>query len=444
MSNIGSRLDRLPITALHRRAVVAFAFAYFFELADINTFGFAAPGILNAWHIANRDIALITATTFVGMFLGAVSGGRIADRIGRKPAFMAAITIYATFSLLNALSWNVASLAIFRLLTGVGLSGMTVIANAYISELFPQTRRGRYMGIVTTIGLIGIPATAWVARFAVPVAPWGWRIVFVWGALGMLALLIAARMIESPRWLQQHGKSERAEEIVRRLEAAATAEHGALPPPAPVADAARVQVRFRRLFEPPQRGRTVMLLFVWIFQTWGFNGFITWTPALLLEQGVSLVHTLAYTSLISILNPLGALIAAGLVERVERRWFIVADACIIAACGVLYGATLNPVMIVIFGALVVMSTQAMAVALYTYTPELFLTDLRSSGMGLTYGVGRLANILGPFIIGGLFATSGYLSVFVFIAACWLAVGGIVGVRGLSTTGRSLDELNPVT
>jgi putative MFS transporter len=129
---------------------------------------------------------------------------------------------------------------------------------------------------------------------------------------------------------------------------------------------------------------------------------------------------------------------------VERRWFIVVDACIIAACGVLYGATVNPVMIVTFGALVVMTTQAMAVALYTYTPELFVTDLRSSGMGLTYGVGRLANIFGPFIIGGLFAASGYLSVFVFISACWLAVGAIVAARGLSTTGRSLDELNPVT
>jgi MFS transporter, putative metabolite:H+ symporter len=442
MSNIGSRLDRLPITSLHRRAAAAFAFAYFFELADINTFAFAAPGIVHAWHIANSDIALITSATFGGMFVGAVGGGRIADLAGRKRTFMIAIAIYAISSLLNALSWNIATLAIFRLLTGVGLSGMTVIANTYISEVFPASRRGRYVGLVTTIGLIGIPATAWVARYAVPAAPWGWRIVFVWGSLGIFALLFAARMTESPRWLQHRGMTDRAEDITRRLEEAGLAEHGALPPPEPIQDSAPpVRVPFRRMFEGGQRNRTVMLVIVWIVQTWGFNGFISWTPTLLMEHGVSLVRTLSYASLISICNPLGALIAAALVERVERRWFITVDACVIAICGVLYGATVDPVMIVVFGALVVMSTQAMAVGLYTYTPELFPTDLRSSGMGLTYGVGRLANVLGPFIIGGLFAATGYLSVFVFISGCWLTVGAIIGIYGLSTTGRSLDELN---
>jgi MFS transporter, putative metabolite:H+ symporter len=63
---------------------------------------------------------------------------------------------------------------------------MTVVAITYISEMFPATRRGSYQGWIVTIGLLGVPATAYVARYTIPLASWGWRLVFVWGALGVL------------------------------------------------------------------------------------------------------------------------------------------------------------------------------------------------------------------------------------------------------------------
>jgi len=441
MSNISARLDRLPITSLHRIALAALAFGFFFELGDLNSFAFAAPAIIRVWHIPVRDVALITSASFGGMFLGGVGGGRFADRIGRKRGFIGAVLVYAVFSLLNALSWNVATLAIFRFLTGVGLGGMTVIANTYVSEVFPAAKRGRYLGFAVTVGLIGIPATAWVARFVVPLADWGWRLVFVWGALGVFAIPIAARMAESPRWLQRRGEQERAEAETRRLEVVAEAEHGRLPAPTEAPDAELLPAAsLRHLLTPRQFGRTFMLVVVWIFQTWGFNGFVSWAPTLLVEHGISLIHTLEYASLIAVCNPLGALIAANLVDRVERRWFIVVNALVIAVCGVLYGATFDPPLIVVFGGLVVMASQAMAVALYTYTPELFPTDVRSSGMGLTYGVGRLANVVGPLIIGAIFVSSGYLSVFLFTSVCWLFVAATIAIFGISTTGRPLEAL----
>lgn len=163
MNNLSQRMDQLPITHLHRIAITALAFAYFFELADLNTFAYAAPGIIGAWHIPVHAVALITATSFGGMFIGGTFGGIIAHRIGRKPAFILSILIYTIFSLLNAASWNVISLAVFRFLTGIGLSGMTVVANVYISEFFPARVRGKYLSMIFTLGLIGIPATAWIA-----------------------------------------------------------------------------------------------------------------------------------------------------------------------------------------------------------------------------------------------------------------------------------------
>ena len=200
-TNIGARLERLPMTSVHRTVFLALAFAYFFELGDLNTFAYAAPALIKEWSISVDTVALITSASFGGMFLGAVFGGVVADRVGRKRGFIYSLLLYAGFSLINALAWNVASLAATRFVTGIGLSSLTVIANTYITEFFPASRRGRYMGLVMTVGLLGIPATAWVSRFVVPLAPWGWRLIFIWGGLGILALVYTLRIPESPRWL---------------------------------------------------------------------------------------------------------------------------------------------------------------------------------------------------------------------------------------------------
>jgi MFS transporter, putative metabolite:H+ symporter len=445
MSNISVRLDRLPITSVHRAAIAALAFAYFFELADLNTFAYAAPGVMKAWGIPVSAVALITSASFGGMFLGALGGGWFADLYGRKRGFIISIVVYALFSLLNATSWDVLSLAVFRFLTGVGLSAMTVIANTYVSEVFPARVRGKYMGRVVTIGLIGIPVTAWVARFVVPAAPWGWRLVFVWGGLGAFALILAARMVESPRWYLRKNDPARADAIVAQLEAAALAEHGTLAAPdavmaVPTPEPETNSFTLGLLFEKRQIGRTTILLLAWIFQTLGFYGFVAWVPTLLVQHGFSLVQSLQYTSLIAICNPLGSLVASDLVERFERKWFITVVGVLIAVFGLGYGLSGSAVFIVLFGALVVASIQAMAVALYTYTPELYPTSMRSSGMGITYGVGRLANVAGPFIVSFIFGAAGYLSVFVYIAACWVGVALVVGIFGPVTTGRPLEVL----
>ena len=444
-SSISERMDRLPMTPPHRIAIFALAFAYFFEFADLNTFAFAAPGVMKDWNIAVGAVAFITSASFGGMFIGAVIAGWLADAVGRRRALIASVLCYALFSLLNAASWNVPSLAAFRFLTGVGLSGMTVTANTYVSEFFPASVRGKYMGRIMTVGLVGIPATAWFARIFVPMASWGWRAVFVWGGLGLFALAFIMRMKESPRWLVRRNREAQALEIVEELEALADARPVRRSEPAvhvhrePIDYGRRVPLA--RLFEPAERNRTFILLLVWVFQTLGFYGFVAWVPTLLVKHGFSVVHSLTFTSVIAVCNPLGAILASYLVERFERRWFITVDGILIAAFGLGFGLSFEPAAILVFGALVMLSIQAMAVGLYTYTPEMFPTDVRSTGMGLTYGVGRLANVLGPFVVSALFVTYGYGSVFIYIAACWLAVSAVVALFGTSTTGRSLETLH---
>src|SRR5439155_9009100 len=146
-----ARLDRLPITSFHRKMMWLLGFVFFFELADLNTFSFAAPAIRVDWHLSISTIGFITSATFVGMFIGSTTGGWFSDWVGRKRALIFTTIWYAAFSLLNAFVWGPAALFLARLLTGIGLSAMTVVGITYISEMFPATRRGAYQGWILMI-----------------------------------------------------------------------------------------------------------------------------------------------------------------------------------------------------------------------------------------------------------------------------------------------------
>ncbi len=439
--NAAGRLDRLPISKVHTAVVVALAFAYFFELGDLNTFAYAAPALIKVWNLQVSTVGFITSASFLGMFLGATLGGWVADRVGRKVSLIYMIAWFSLFSLLNALAWDPVSLGVFRFLTGVGLSAMTVVANTYISEFFPNTSRGRYQGWAMTFGLLGIPATAWVARLIIPLAPWTWRLVFVWGALGVIFLLLVLRMVESPRWLEKRGYLDRAESALRQLETDVARQKGALPEAQPSKEPVTARVPLSELFSGTYLSRTVVLLFAWVFQTLGFYGFVSWVPTLLVAHGFSVVSSLTYSSIISLGAPIGALVASQISDVADRKWLIVIVATATVIFGLAYGMTFQPTLIVIAGFLVTVAIQCFAPLLYAYTPELYPTEARALGSGLTYGIGRLANIVGPLIVSALYLSSGYASVFVYVAATWVVVAVAVGIWGPKTHFRPLHALS---
>jgi len=419
MTAIAARLDRLSITSAHRAVLVATAIAYFFELCDLNTFSFASVGAVTYWNIPTNFVAVIIAALFAGMFVGAAASGYLAERYGRRPILLGATVVYGLASLGSAVSWNPESLALCRFVTGVGLGGIAISNTVFLAELVPARVRGKFTAIAFAIGVLGVPATAAVARLVVPLAPWGWRLVFVWGAIGILDAWLIARLRESPRWLAAAGRMDEAEQKVSRLETIALAEHGALDPPVPSPLSFEVRrAPFSELFRQGYRGRVILFCSFWTLQTFGIYGYSAWAPLLLLKEGVSVVHSLTYATLTTIASPLGAALAILLSERIRRKWLVAVVAALIAISAASYGATLMPVAIVAFGFVTSCLLQFFAAILYIYTPENFPTGLRSSGMGITYGAGRLANVVGPFVVGAVYSNLGYASVFVFIAGCW--------------------------
>ncbi len=433
------RLDRLPITAFHRRLVKLLGYIFFFELGDLNSFAFAAPALRQEWHLSIATIGRITSASFIGMFIGATTAGWLSDRIGRKRALIATTIWYSSFSLLNALAWNVTGLFVTRLLTGVGLSAMTVVAITYISEMFPAARRGTYQAWIMTIGLCGIPMTAYVARFIIPMAPWGWRAVFVWGSLGLLFPLFAHRLEESPRWYENHGRVSDAEAVLARIERQVEQETGRMLPVADVTFAAPAIQRggFGALAASGSLKRLALLVSIWVCQTLAFYGFNSWVPTLLTEHGFSIVRSLEQSSVMQIGAVPGAWIAASISDRWERKSLIAIVAVAVASCGMIYGLSFRTSTIVIFGFLVAMGQQVFAPLLYAYTPECFPTEARNTGAGVAYGIGRLGNAAGPLLVAYLFGRYGYTSVFVYIAVCWALVAVLITAFGPRTKGRAL-------
>ncbi|MPW19619.1 MFS transporter [Paraburkholderia sp. CNPSo 3157] len=440
---IAARVDRLPVSRFHKRLLLLVSLPFFFDISDIFTFSYAAPALVKEWGLPISSIALLTSAGFFGMFVGATLGGMLSDKIGRKRALVVYVIAYSTFSLANALAPDIPMLIITRVLTGVGISSATAVVMAYIAEMFPAKTRGTWQGWAMVIALCGIPITSWVPRLVVPSGPDGWRWIFVWGSLGILFLLFLRHFPESPRWLARQGRTEEADRVLRGIETEVEKTTGPLPEAVAVNRPVEARAHWTSMFKGQYIGRTMTLWAIWIFQTLGFYGFQAWVPTLLVKHGITIVHSLTYITLINIGAVPGALIAVFLADRMERKFSIAAAAALIAVFGLLYGLSFEPVLIVSFGFLVGMLIQTFAALCYAYTPEQYPTDIRNTGAGFAYGMGRLANVGNSFIVAAIFTNFGYVWVFVYIAGAWLATSAVTLIFGARTTGRRLETINPV-
>ncbi|MGW2326207.1 MFS transporter [Streptomyces sp. NPDC001700] len=419
-SNAVNRLDRLPISRFHKTTLLAVSFAYFFEFADINTFATTAPKLIDVWGITIDQVAYVTSLSFVGMFFGSIIASGIADRWGRKRALTLTTLFFGVFSFASVFSWDIVSLGVFRVLTSAGLSAMTVVAVIYVNEIYPAAVRGKFQAYAIVIGICGTPATNLIASAVVPLSDWSWRLVFLFGSLGILFVFFTRHIKESPRWHESRGDYRKADAVLNQIEFQVAAEMGPLPEPAPPVDEApTTKAPLRLLLQKKYLAPTLLLTVLWVTQTIGFFGYSSWAPTLLAKEGFSVEKSVFYVALTTVGAPLGSFLASLVTDRFERKWCLVAFGTAIALCGLFYGLTFNPVLIVVFGFLVNLFERGYTALAYAYSPELFDTHSRSLGTGISYGLGRLSNAAGPLIVAALYNKTGYQFVFFFIAGTWI-------------------------
>ncbi|MEU2004875.1 MFS transporter [Rhodococcus sp. NPDC019627] len=441
------RLNRIPVlTTRHKVWSAVLAGLLIFEMADLNAFAYVAPTLRQQWGLSVDAVALISASAFLGMSLGAVIGGILADRFGRKRLLVWGTVFYSGLSILSATSSGPVQLAAYRFFIGAGLYAVTVAALTYVAEMFPRNHRGKVQSLLLAVALLGIPLMSWLSRWVVPMSANGWRWVFVAGGSGLVVAVVASRLLpESVRWLEQHSgavQTNDGEDIVADIERRSVHITGTdLPvpvnaPAAPVGTASDL-VRSGYL------KRAVVMSVTLAFATSAFYGYNSWMPVLLTEHGFSTDSSLTYTSILAVAACPGALLAFLFIERVERRTAIMAIYLLTAILLVVFGTTESDLIFALSGVAISLLLYCNTAMMYTYMPEIFPTQLRALGTGIPNSVGRLATVVCMFAVAAILSQMGFTSVFVFLAAAAALAALVIGVFGERTRGRTLEDISAI-
>ncbi|MGI4939751.1 MAG: MFS transporter [Janthinobacterium lividum] len=443
---INARLDRLPVTRSTWLLVILLSLGGWFEFYDLFFTAYVGPGLVRSGVLTETTQAFLgfsgldafVAATFAGLFIGTSCLGWVPDRFGRRSIFTASLLWYTAATIVMACQTGAFGLNLWRLVAGIGIGMEFVTIDSYLAELVPQPVRGRAFVINQSVQYSAVPVVALLAYFLVPVAPLGlegWRWVVLIGAVGALTVWYIRRALpESPRWLAQRGRFAEADAIVAAMETRIAAECGQpLPPPLAAVEPQTVeQGRFAELWRPPYRSRTIMLSVFNVFQTIGYYGFASWVPTLLIARGIEITHSLFYSFLIAIANPLGPLLAWPIADKVERKWVIVWAGIGIAVFGLLFAASTQAMPLVVFGLGITFSSNLLSFGFHSYQPELFPTRVRARAIGFVYSMSRLGAMASGFMVAYCLRSFGSTGVFALIVGSMVVVVASVGVFGPRT------------
>ncbi|WP_158882876.1 MFS transporter [Amycolatopsis anabasis] len=438
---VAARLDRLPVTRLHRYLIAVVGVATFFDLYDLFLASTVSTVLSKEFGVSSGELKPLLASAFLGAFVGAVTLGRLADRIGRRRAFLLTLGTYSLFTLLGAFSTDVWMLVICRFIAGIGIGAELPLADAYLADLLPAKSRGRATAWAYTIGFCGVPAAGFLARALVGTAPLGvdgWRWLFVIGALGAaIVWVLRAALPESPRWLAAQGRHDEADGVVRRLERSAK---GTLPEPDTRFPEPPEPHRASALLRPPWRRRTVMLYAFQLLQAFGYYGFGSLVPIVLAAKGFSLVHSLTFSAITFLGYPIGSALSIPIIERVQRKWLIVGSALGMAVFGLGFGYASSGVLIGLLGFCYTAVSNVFSNAFHTYQGELFPTSLRATAAGSAYSLSRLATAAMPFVLIPVLEDSGPGALFTVVAVAMAVLIADIALLGPRTTGESLETI----
>jgi MFS transporter, putative metabolite:H+ symporter len=287
----------------------------------------------------------------------------------------------------------------------------------------------------------GLPITALLGYLIIP--SYGWRPMFLIAGVGALIVWYLRKALpESPRWLEAQGRAQQAEELMQAIEREA-ALAGPLPLPRPTPPARKFDLA--SLIGPTLLPR--MLVGSWALITINtlIFGFVTWLPQFFLQQGLTITRSFAYTLVIALGTPFGALCGAFCADFIGRRLTIVGASILTIALGVVYGsftAATTPWLILSVGFLLIVAIYIQVAMLFgVYTPELFPTDVRLRANGICHTFGRAATIVSPFVVLWLSQTYGIAGVLALMVGLLSVQIVAVWGWGVEPRQRPLEQLD---
>lgn len=396
---ISARMDRLPKWGVSLPAKAVFITAYFFAFYDIISIGVTLPSIAHSFHLKGASIALPLTTSLLGYIIGSIALGRTADKLGRRFALFLTMLILAVSSVACGLAWDIVSLAVFRLIVGMGIGAQVSLCATMINELSPSHQRGSNIQRYVIWAGIGDSVTPFIVMAFFSAGDIGWRLALAFGVVALIPGFLMLWLPESPRWLVTKGRNKQAEAIVQDMENRLTSQGVELPPPAPVKVApVTAKTSAKILLAQPYLGRIVVVTLYWTLIYVAIYGFLGFETTLLNIMTIHKPQGVIYTALGDLAFPVGAALPLLLLGRVHRRILLFIGSLIFMVGLALVAISWSGVSMVIGAMIIALSILFIAGVGYTYTTEIFPTHVRAFAMGIADGGGHIGGVIAPYFV----------------------------------------------
>ena len=459
-TSIPARLDSLGWSGFHTRVVLALGVTWILDGLEVTLAGALSGAVKESptLKFSNFDVGLASSAYLAGAVLGALGFGWLTDRIGRRKLFFITLALYLVATAATALSWNVASYALFRFLTGAGIGGEYTAINSTIQELVPARYRGWTDLVINGSFWLGAALGAVIAIVlldpAVVSVDMGWRLAYLTGAvLGLIVFVMRMWIPESPRWLMIHGRPDEAHAIVDGIEKSALGHSQA--------GRAFAKMKLKMRSHTPlgevahtlfttYRQRSMVGLVLMASQAFFYNA-IFFTFALVLTDffGIAASHVGWYILPFAAGNFLGPLLLGRLFDSLGRRTMITftygVSGVLLAISGYLFSiGALTAQQQTIAWMVIFFFASPAASAAYLTVSETFPLEVRALAIALFYAIGTgIGGVAGPALFGALIDTGSRTSLFMGYllgSALMIAAAAVAWRYAVAAERRSLEDV----
>lgn len=428
-----ARLDRLPRWPWTNGLLANLGGSFFFAFFDIVVIGAALPVIITDFDVSASAAAWAVTVSLIGLVVGEFLGATLATRKGRVFTLRTALWVFSIGMILSACAPGLGWLIVARFIAGIGTGADIAVAITYISEICPARMRGKITGFTTVCGYVGIAIVPFLAAILLPQFTWGWRVLFAFGALGAVVLVLTRRhMPPSPRFLAEHGEEQELSALVDQAEARVRTMVGELPP---LAESLSVDQPDSASTGKRRWALLAVLAIAWIFYYFGNYGWLVAAPTILTQNGFGLASSLAFIAVANLGLIVGAISAFVISDRFERKRILLLALLVWALSLSAIGIIGTQASIAVFGFVAAFTIGLVVPTFYTYTAENFSNRMRPVSMAFTDGIGHLGAAAAPIILIGMTLQNAFLA----MAGSGLVTAALL-LRSRRTKGRTLEEL----
>jgi MFS transporter, AAHS family, vanillate permease len=371
---------------------------------DVLSISFASPGIAKEWGMTPAGLGIVLSMELIGMALGSVFLGGVADKIGRRPTILGCLVVMTVGMLMATTVRGLVDLSIWRVITGLGIGGMLASINAVAAEFSNTHRRALSVSLMS----IGYPVGAVLGGLVVAQllrVNSDWRPIFYFGASVTAVLIPVVYFVipESVHWLarkQPVGALEKINSALRRMGHATV---NALPE---ISASVRSQ-SIAEIFQPGLVAITTIVTLAYFFHITTFYFIVKWIPKIVVDMGFAQSSAAGVLVWTNVGGATGGAVFGLLTLRFGLKPLTIVLLVLSTVMVTLFGR--SPADLDRLGLICAMAgfcTNAGIVGLYAIIAQVFPTQVRAFGTGFTVGVGRGGSVLAPIIAGFLF-NAGY-------------------------------------